>query len=229
MSANSDETIILLDDVYKTYTDPENPEIRGVSLELKRGDLVVLTGNTGSGKTSLIKLMIGDEKPDSGDVYYMGESVPRMGPERLKEMRRNIGVVFQDYKLIPTKTVWENVAYVLEISGRPAGEVSDFTANVLDIVGLTKYADKFPSQLSGGERQKLAIARAIGLQPDVILADEPTGSLDIDSKNYILDIFRKLNSMGKTILITTHDTVSASTLGGKMVRINNGRIVTQVG
>lgn len=176
-----------------------------INLMLKQGDFLFVTGASGAGKTTLMKLMYGAERADRGEVRVAGTNVSLLKGNRLSHLRRQLGVVFQDYKLIPRWTVSENVAFVLRSQGIPKDEIERRLQPTLKLVGLQKRAECFPSQLSGGEQQRASIARAIVGSPKLLLADEPTGNLDQDNALQVLGILKKLNNLGITVIVTTHD------------------------
>lgn len=181
-------------------------QLTNLDLEIKQGDFVFVTGPSGAGKSTLMKLIYGEVRPDVGTVVVDGTCVNALRGDRLSLFRRRLGVVFQDYKLIPRRTVAENVAFTLRAQGVPRQEIQRRLLPTLKMVGLQDKGDRFPSELSGGEQQRASIARAIVGAPCVLLADEPTGNLDSDNALQVLTILKKLNSFGITVLVTTHDT-----------------------
>lgn len=203
--AAADPTVMVkLQAVTKVYQNG-TPAVSGVNLAVKRGAFVFVTGASGAGKSTLLKLIYGEERPCQGSVVVDGVDVGRLQGDRLSRLRRRMGIVFQDYKLIPRKTVAENVAFVLWAQGYTRPEVQRRLVPALKMVGLSKKADCFPHQLSGGEQQRVSLARAIVATPPLLLADEPTGNLDPDNALQVLKIFQELNSFGVTIIVTTHD------------------------
>lgn len=195
-----------------------------INLTLKQGDFLFVTGASGAGKTTLMKLIYGAEQADRGDVRVAGMNVGLLKGNRLSHLRRKLGVVFQDYKLIPQWTVAENVAFVLRSQGVPKVEIDRRLLPTLKLVGLQKRADCFPSQLSGGEQQRASIARAIVGSPKLLLADEPTGNLDQDNALQVLGILKKLNSLGITVVITTHDMGLIRAAQAPIAQLHNGRL-----
>jgi cell division transport system ATP-binding protein len=190
--------------VTKTYQET-GFNLRDLNFVVKQGDFLFITGPSGSGKSTLMKLVYGAERPDFGEVRVGGQNVANLSGNRLSMLRRRLGVVFQDYKLIPRWTIAENVAFVLRSQGVPQAEIQRRLAPTLKLVGLQNKADCFPTQLSGGEQQRASIARAIVGSPRLLLADEPTGNLDQDNSLQVLSILKKLNSLGITVVVATHD------------------------
>lgn len=195
-----------------------------VSLTLAQGDFLFVTGASGAGKTTLMKLIYGAERADRGEVRVAGVNVGLLKGNRLSHLRRQLGVVFQDYKLIPRWTVAENVAFVLRSQGIPKAEIDRRLLPTLKLVGLQKRADCFPSQLSGGEQQRASIARAIVGSPKLLLADEPTGNLDQDNALQVLGILKKLNSLGITVVISTHDMRLIQAASAPVAQLHDGRL-----
>lgn len=198
------EPMVKLRQVTKTYGNGSQALVN-VSLQIKRGDFVFLTGPSGSGKSTLLKLLYGQERPTSGEVVVNDHALCQLQGNRLAMLRRSIGIVFQDYKLIPRRTVAENVAFVLWAQGFTRKEIHRRLWPTLKMVGLQGKARCFPDELSGGEQQRVSIARAVVSTPPLLLADEPTGNLDVDNSWQVIKILKKLNSIGITVLITTHD------------------------
>jgi cell division transport system ATP-binding protein len=196
----------------------------GVSLEVKRGDFLFVTGPSGAGKSTLLKLLYGAERPTSGEVIVDQLNVERLRGDRLSLLRRRIGVVFQDYKLIPTRTVSENIAFVLWAQGFPRKEIERRLLPTLKLVGLQHKADCFPEELSGGEQQRVSLARALVGTPPVLLADEPTGNLDPDNSRQVLKILQKLNAAGATVIVTTHDERLVQMSNQPVVQLQEGRL-----
>lgn len=195
-----------------------------VSLEIKKGDFLFITGASGAGKSTLLKLLYGEELPTQGEVIVDECNVGKLRGDRLSLFRRQIGVVFQDYKLIPQRTVGENVALVLLAQGYTRKEIQRRLEPTLKLVGLHHKANCFPEELSGGEQQRTSIARAIVATPPLILADEPTGNLDPDNSWQILQIFQKLNSFGATVIVTTHDEQLVRRCNHPLVQLRDGRL-----
>ena len=200
--------------LYKSYGGV-SPVLSDISFDVQDGEFVFLTGQSGAGKTTLFKVLFGWEKFDRGQILVGGINVSKLNEKNLYLLRRKIGIVFQDYKLLARKTVFENVAFAQQIIGADAKTVRSKTWNALKSVGLAKKKDSYPSQLSGGEQQRVSIARAVVNDPELILADEPTGNLDSEISKEILAVFQKINQQGKTIIIATH---SAEILQAKECR-----------
>jgi len=195
-----------------------------ISFEIQPNEFVVLKGASGAGKSTIIALLIGAEKPEQGTVEVDGMMVNEMDDDTLQLYRRKIGVVFQDYKLLPKKTVFENVAFAMEVCGESAELINIRVPEVLEKVGLLHFQDKFPEQLSGGEMQRLAIARALVHSPRLIITDEPTGNLDEDNVRGIMSVLKKLHSEGATVLMTTHDSLVEQLAEGRVLYLEGGRI-----
>ncbi len=198
--------------------------IRDVSFEVAAGEMVVVTGHSGAGKSTLLKLASGIERATRGSVVVNGQNLSSLGETALAVLRRNIGFVFQDHKLLFDRPAWENVALPLRIAGTGAGETGKRTRAALDKVGLLAKEKAMPITLSGGEQQRLCIARAIVNRPAILVADEPTGNLDAESSRAILDLFLSFNRVGVTVLLSTHDESSLAQLGGRRLAIADGRL-----
>jgi cell division transport system ATP-binding protein len=198
--------------------------LNNISFDLKAQELVILTGPSGAGKSTIVNLLIGADRPDTGTVEVDGFIVNEMDSDTLQLYRRRVGVVYQDYKLLPKKTVFENVAFAMEVCDETEEAIHRRVPEVLEKVGLLPYQDKYPEQLSGGEKQRLAIARALVHNPRLLIADEPTGNLDEDNAMSILELLKRLHEEGATILITTHDPVVKTHLEGRTLHLSNGSI-----
>ncbi len=199
--------------------------VNDISFKVKDGEFVFLIGASGSGKTTAIKLLIRDENPTSGAVYFKDRDITKISRSRVYKVRREIGVIFQDYKLIQDKTAYENVAFAMEVAGKKNKEIRETVPYVLDIVGLNHRSSSFPRQLSGGEQQRVAIARAISNSPQVLIADEPTGNLDPSSAWDIVQILNKINNWGTTIIMSTHGTDIVNSLNKRVIQMENGKII----
>ena len=215
--------MIYLDGVTKVYKNGEE-SLNDVTLSIDRGEFLSVVGYSGVGKTTLLKLILGEEKPTKGSVYFDSINISKLSQRERNKHRRNIGVIFQDFRLISNKNVFENVAFTLQASGVEEEVVLRDVPHVLDLVGLGRKAKSFPDELSGGEKQRVAIARAIVNNPDVIIADEPTGNLDPINTKDIIEILKKINSFGTTILLTTHDKGIVNTLRKRVVTIDSGSV-----
>ncbi len=208
----------------KTY-DGGAPALADISFSVKDGEFVFLTGPSGAGKTTLFKILFGGEKYDRGQVLVNGVNVGKLSEENLFFLRRDIGVVFQDYKLLPKKTVFENISFAQEVIGVPSKTIRTRTWEVLKSVGLTPKKDAYPLQLSGGEQQRVAIARALVNNPKIILADEPTGNLDPEISLKILNLFEKINQEGKTVIFATHSLEMLRAQNHRLLTLNRGKII----
>jgi cell division transport system ATP-binding protein len=217
------ESIIQLRNVSKLYRNGSQALI-GVNLDVKRGDFLFITGPSGSGKSTLLKLLYGEERASQGEVVVDRDSLTKLRGDRLSHLRRRIGIVFQDYKLIPRRTVTENISFVLWAQGYTRKEIQRRLQPALKMVGLTHKADCFPEELSGGEQQRVSIARAIVGTPPILLADEPTGNLDPDNSWQVIKILKKLNQIGITVIVTTHDESLIRLSNHPVVQIRNGRM-----
>ena len=215
--------MIYLDGVSKQYKKGDIG-VSNISLSINRGEFVSLVGQSGAGKTSLLKILLGEEKPSEGSVFFDSVDITRIPSRKMNQYRRRIGVVFQDYRLLPDRTVSENIAFAMEVAGKRDEQIKKDVAYVLQLVGLEEKADRFPSDLSGGQKQRVAIARAIVNQPDLIIADEPTGNLDPVNTQEIISILQKINSLGTTVLLTTHDKGVIDRLEGRVLTMVDGAI-----
>lgn len=211
--------------VIKEYETGVNA-LDNVSFTVNQGEFVFLIGPSGAGKSTVIKTLIREELPDGGDIIFNGESITTLQKESLHELRRKIGVVFQDFKILPSKTVFENVAVALEVVDAPNMEIKEVVPNVLELVGLLDKIDRFPKQLSGGEKQRLSIARALAHEPDVLVADEPTGMIDPKAGHEVIKILEKINSLGTTIIMATHDWNIVDRMKKRVIRLEDGKLVS---
>lgn len=216
--------MIAFQNVSKIYS-TTSTALEDVSFEIAPGEFLSLAGRSGAGKSTIIKLLIGEERPTHGRVFFGQYEVNKIKTRDLPEFRRHIGIVFQDFRLLVTKTAAENVAFALEVAGRPDEEIDDLVPQVLDLVGLADKATHFPHQLSGGEQQRVAIARAMVHKPEVIIADEPTGNLDPFHTWEIVNLLMKINELGTTVILATHDKEIINTLSRRVITMDRGRIV----
>jgi cell division transport system ATP-binding protein len=219
--------VIRLYHVGKTYGDRD--ALRDVSLQIEKGEFVYVTGASGAGKSTLLKLLYGAERPTEGKLLVGGVDVSELPASRLPQLRRNVGVVFQDFKLLPRRTVHDNVALALEVVGAPAEQIRRRVPAVLNIVGLKGRDDSLASELSGGEQQRVAVARAIVNDPAVLLADEPTGNLDGGMAVEVLEILQAINLRGTTVLVATHDAGLQERFPHRRLRFDAGRLVPSGG
>lgn len=198
--------------------------VRDISFDIAKGEFVSLVGKSGSGKTTLLKLLLAEERPTQGQVFFETLAVHQIHPSHLPELRRSIGMVFQDYKLLESKTAAENVAYVMEVMGLDEETIKRDVQEVLEIVELTDRASHYPAQLSGGEKQRVAIARALINRPYLIVADEPTGNLDPYHSREIIDLLLKINELGTTVLLATHDREIVNRVRKRVLTLVEGRL-----
>ncbi|MFH1423825.1 MAG: ATP-binding cassette domain-containing protein [Candidatus Nealsonbacteria bacterium] len=210
--------------VYRAGTKPI-VALSNVSFEVQPHEFVSIVGRSGAGKTTLLKLFLAEEKPSSGTIIFENQDIHQIKPHHLPKFRRDIGVVFQDYKLLPFKTTYENIAYVLEVMGSSDADIANDVVRVLDLVGLTNRAQSFPEELSGGERQRAAIARALVHQPKVILADEPTGNLDPYHTKDIIRLLTTINEMGTTVILATHNQDIINSLERRVITLEEGKVI----
>jgi cell division transport system ATP-binding protein len=217
--------MILLDRVTKIYN-RRGVALERVSLHVEPKEFVIVVGHSGAGKSTLLKLLTREEKPTSGKIVVGGIDYDKLKDRDIPLLRRKIGVVFQDFKLLPVKTVFENVAFALEIVGMSSNEIHHTVPKVLEIVGLSGKAQNYPQELSGGERQRVAIARAIVRQPKILIADEPTGNLDPKHAWDVIRVLEKINRFGTTVLLTTHNAEIVNKLQRRVVTIKDGKVVS---
>tara|TARA_R110000824_G_scaffold401771_1_gene615635 strand:- start:325117 stop:325797 length:681 start_codon:yes stop_codon:yes gene_type:complete len=215
--------MIYFDKVTKHYKDG-TPALDDVTLSIAPKEFVSIVGHSGAGKTTLLKMLLAEDMPTSGTVFFESVDVNSVPKSQMHHYRRKIGMVFQDFRLIPNKTAYENIAFAMEAAGRPQDEIESDVPHFLDLVDLADKAHHFPSQLSGGEKQRVAIGRAIINQPDVIIADEPTGNLDPINTYEIIEILKKINELGTTVVITTHNKGVVDALGKRVITMDKGRI-----
>lgn len=216
--------MILLDRVTKTYGKDTAPALSRMSLFIEPREFVIIVGTSGAGKSTLLKLLTREEKPTSGKIVVGGIDYDTLKDSQIPMLRRKIGVVFQDFKLLPQRTVFENIAFALEIAGMTSREIKNTVPKVIDLVGLVGKEKNFPHQLSGGERQRVAIARAVVRQPKILIADEPTGNLDPKHSWDIVRLLEKINKYGTTVLLTTHNVDIVNKLKRRVITIEGGKI-----
>ncbi len=204
---------------------PNTAALDNISFEIKPKEFVSIVGRSGAGKTTLLRLLMAEEKPTQGQVFLDGLDVHKIKPGKLPAIRRKIGAVFQDYKLLPSKTTYENVAYIMEVIGADDLEIARDVPEVIEIVGLTERTNNFPAELSGGEKQRLSIARALIHRPEVILADEPTGNLDPYHTLDIIRLLLKINELGTTVVLSTHNKEIINKLGKRVITLEKGKII----
>lgn len=216
--------LIRMKNVKKTYRNGVTA-LYDMDLTIKKGEFVFVIGHTGCGKSTLVKMLYRQEKPDSGSINVGGLDVTKLRNRKVYKLRRKIGVVFQDFKLLPKLTVYENVAFALEIFGLTKKEIYDKTIKVLDLVGLKGKAKNYPTELSGGEQQRVAIARAIINGPKLLICDEPTGNLDEQTSMEIMKVLDEINKLGTTIIMVTHDTEIVNRMKKRVILLDTGRIL----
>lgn len=215
--------MIAFHNVSKSYNDQK--VLDDISFKISPGELVSIVGKSGAGKSTIIKLLIGEEKPVKGRIIFGSYEVNKMKPSELPPLRRKVGIVFQDFKLLPTKTAAENVAFALEVEGRPQSEIEELVPQMLDLVGLADKQDHFPHELSGGMKQRVAIARAMIHRPAVIIADEPTGNLDHGNAEEIVNLLMKINELGTTLILATHSRDIINKVKRRVITLDNGKII----
>ena len=216
--------MIFFDRVSKAYPD-ESVALDNVSFTIEPKEFVSIVGPSGAGKTTLLKLFLAEERPTNGRILYNDTDVHSLGKKEINDFRRNVGMVFQDFRLLPNKTIYENIAFTMEASGRTDEEIESDVPYVLELVDLLPKIWNFPRELSGGERQRVAIARALVNEPDIIIADEPTGNLDPVNTYDIVQILKKINDLGTTVILTTHNKGIIDSLGKRVIAMEKGRVV----
>lgn len=216
--------MITFDNVSKTYTD-SSVALENINFAVEPAEFVSIVGHSGAGKTTLLKLLLAEEYPTDGAVLLGDQNIHTLPKNQISELRRRIGMIFQDFRLLPNKTAFENIAFAMEAAGRPDEDIESDVPYALELVGLAGKSWKFPHQMSGGEKQRLAIARAIVNQPDVLVADEPTGNLDPLNTYEVVQILKKINDLGTTVLLTTHNKGVIDSLGKRVITMERGRIV----
>jgi len=216
--------MIYFNNVSKVYN-KDSVALDGVNLTISAGELVSIVGHSGAGKTTLIKMILADEKPTDGAVFFESLDIQNLKNKDLTKLRRRIGAVFQDFKLLANKTAYENIAFAMEASGKTDEEIDSDVPHVLELVDLSHKMHHFPHQMSGGEKQRLAIARAIINQPELIIADEPTGNLDPVNTFEVIQILKKINDLGTTVILTTHNRGVVESIGKRVVTMEKGKII----
>lgn len=219
---SQEEALISFKDVKKVYG--ATSALDGVTFKINKGDFVFLTGSSGAGKTTILKLILGEIAPDSGEIKVDGVNVKNLAENDLPLFRQKIGVIFQDFKILPERTVFENVSVALAVVGLSEDQWDERVKHVLKLVGLEDHIDAFPSQLSGGELQRVTLARALSVNPKIILADEPTGNLDWETSDKLLELLEKVNKEGKTIIMATHNMEIVNKYKKRVIHISSGKI-----
>jgi cell division transport system ATP-binding protein len=217
--------VINFDSVSKQYKNSNTPALDGINLNIEQGEFVFLVGQSGSGKSSLLRLLLKEEKPSAGTVTVDGINVAKLPNRKVPAFRRTMGIVFQDFRLLPGKTVFDNVAFGMEVIGKSKKEIQQRIPALLDLVGLEEKAHRLPSELSGGEQQRVALARAFVNQPKLLLADEPTGNLDPSTSVGIMKLLDRINRTGTTIIMATHDVAIVDQMRKRIVQMENGKII----
>lgn len=211
-------------EVWKTY-DNGNDALQSIDVKISRGEFVYVVGPSGAGKSTFIKLMYREERPTHGKIYINGINVDRVKERKIPHIRRNIGVVFQDFRLLPRKTAFENVAFAMEVIETPRKRINKRVSELFEMIGLEDRMHAYPDELSGGEMQRVAIARAMANQPSVIIADEPTGNLDPETSWGIMKLFEEINDMGTTVVMATHNRDIVNQMKKRVIAIEDGQIV----
>lgn len=223
--ARCDATVIRFDNVTKTYAKQPRPALQDVSLEVEKGEFVFLVGSSGSGKSTFLRLILKEERPSTGNIFVAGKDLGRLSNWKVPSLRRQMGTVFQDFRLLPNKTVRENVAFALEVIGKPQSTIRKVVPEVLDLVGLAGKEDRMPGELSGGEQQRVAIARAFVNRPMILIADEPTGNLDPQNSVGIMKLLDRINRTGTTIVMATHDQAIVDQMRKRVIELEQGHLV----
>lgn len=217
--------MIRFEEVSKQYKNSNRPALTDINLDVEQGEFVFLVGSSGSGKSSLLRLLLKEEVPTSGSVSIDGLDIGKLSNRKVPALRRTLGIVFQDFRLLPSKSVFDNVAFGMEVIGKGRKEILDRVPEVIDLVGLEGKEERLPSELSGGEQQRVALARAFINQPKILLADEPTGNLDPSTSVGIMKLLDRINRTGTTILMATHDVAIVDQMRKRIVQLEQGTIV----
>ncbi|MEP7056106.1 MAG: cell division ATP-binding protein FtsE [Actinomycetota bacterium] len=217
--------MIRLDNVSKLYPNMNRPALSDVTVDVDKGEFVFLVGSSGSGKSTFLRLLLKEDSPTSGSVHVAGKDLARLSHWKVPALRRQIGCVFQDFRLLPNKTVFDNVAFALEVIGKPRQLIDKVVPEVLELVGLQGKGGRLPDELSGGEQQRVAIARAFANRPMILIADEPTGNLDPSTSVGIMKLLDRINRTGTTVMMATHDAVIVDSMRRRVVELDNGKVV----
>jgi cell division transport system ATP-binding protein len=217
--------VILFEHVTKLYPSQTRPALEDISLEIEKGEFVFLVGSSGSGKSTFLRLVLKEERPTQGKVWVAGKDLTRLSNWKVPTLRRQIGTVFQDFRLLPNKSVFANVAFALEVIGRPSSQIRRIVPEVLDLVGLDGKEDRLPDELSGGEQQRVAIARAFVNKPAILIADEPTGNLDPTTSVGIMKLLDRINRTGTTVVMATHDAAIVDQMRRRVIELERGHLV----
>jgi len=217
--------VITFENVTKIYAGQTRPALRDVSLDIDSGEFVFLVGASGSGKSTFLRLILREYKPTSGSIYVAGHDLGRLPAWRIPRLRRQVGTVFQDFRLLPGKTVYENVAFALQVIGKPTREIREIVPETLDLVGLADKSGRLTDELSGGEQQRVALARAFVNRPPILIADEPTGNLDPTTSVGIMKLLDRINKTGTTVIMATHDSTIVDQMRKRVVELSDGALV----
>jgi cell division transport system ATP-binding protein len=217
--------VIRFDHVTKVYRDQTRPALDDASVDIDKGEFVFLVGSSGSGKSTFLRLVLKEERSSTGQVWVAGKELNKLSNWKVPALRRQIGTVFQDFRLLPNKTVHQNVAFALEVIGKPESTIKAVVPEVLDLVGLGGKEERYPDQLSGGEQQRVAIARAFVNRPMILIADEPTGNLDPETSVGIMKLLDRINRTGTTVVMATHDAAIVDQMRKRVIELEMGRVV----
>src|SRR5690606_15619133 len=217
--------MIRFSNVSKVYTRGARPALENINVEIERGDFVFLVGSSGSGKSTFLKLILREERPTAGDIYVAGRHLNKLSNWRVPQLRREIGAVFQDFRLLPNKTVFQNVAFALQVIGKSKHDIEATVPEMIELVGLAGKEKRLPHELSGGEQQRVAIARAFVNHPPILLCDEPTGNLDPGTSVGIMRLLDRINRTGTTVLMATHDDEIVDQMRKRVIELKNGHLV----
>lgn len=217
--------MILFDHVTKLYASQDRPALDNVSMEIEKGEFVFLVGPSGSGKSTFLRLILREERPTQGTVWVAGKDLNRLSNWKIPQLRRQIGTVFQDFRLLPNKSVAENIAFALEVIGKPKSQIKKVVPEVLEVVGLEGKEERRPDELSGGEQQRVAIARAFVNRPMILIADEPTGNLDPATSVGIMKLLDRINRLGTTVVMSTHDSAIVDQMRRRVIELEHGHLV----
>ena len=218
--------MIRLVNVSKKYSDKQQSSLKGINLNIEAGEFVSIIGHSGAGKSTLLKMLTGEERPDNeGEVWIEDIRVDKIKPEFLPYLRRRIGYIFQDYKLLPSRTVFENVSLAMEVAGASKKEIARDVPRLLELVGIPEKAKNYPRELSGGEKQRVSIARALSHNPILLIADEPTGQLDKANTYDIITLLLKINNSGTTVILATHEQEVVDKLKKRVITVQKGQII----
>ena len=221
----SDGPVIHFESVTKTYPNQSRPALESVDLDVEKGEFVFLVGPSGSGKSTFLRLILREERPTDGRIYVAGRDLARLTTWKVPQLRRRIGCVFQDFRLLPGKNVYQNIAFALEVIGKPRRFIRKVVPEVIDLVGLEGKGDRMPDELSGGEQQRVAMARAFVNRPMILLADEPTGNIDPATSIGIMKVLDRINRTGTTVVMATHDAAIVDSMRKRVIELEYGKVV----